>query len=29
MQARRPDLYRELAVPTGRERDTHQLKLEE
>jgi predicted amidohydrolase len=29
MQARRPELYRELAVPTGRERDTHQLKLEE
>jgi predicted amidohydrolase len=29
MQARRPDLYRELAVPTGRERDAHELKLEE
>jgi N-carbamoylputrescine amidase len=29
IQARRPELYRELAVPTGRERDTHQLKLEE
>jgi predicted amidohydrolase len=29
MQARRPELYRELAVPTGRERDVHQLKLEE
>jgi predicted amidohydrolase len=29
IQARRPDLYRELAVPTGRERDVHQLKLEE
>ncbi|HSD65179.1 MAG TPA: nitrilase family protein [Vicinamibacteria bacterium] len=29
MQARRPDLYRELAVPTGLERDAHQLKLEE
>jgi predicted amidohydrolase len=29
IQARRPDLYRELAVPTGRERDTHQLKFEE
>jgi predicted amidohydrolase len=29
MQARRPDLYAELAVPTGRERDVHQLKLEE
>jgi predicted amidohydrolase len=29
MQARRPDLYRELSVPTGRERDAHQLKLEE
>lgn len=29
MQARRPELYRELAVPTGRERDTHQLKREE
>jgi predicted amidohydrolase len=29
IQARRPDLYGELAVPTGRERDTHQLKFEE
>jgi predicted amidohydrolase len=29
IQARRPELYRELAVPTGRERDVHQLKLEE
>jgi len=29
MRARRPDLYRELIVPTGRERDTHELKLEE
>jgi predicted amidohydrolase len=29
MQARRPELYRELAVPTGRERATHQLKREE
>jgi len=29
MQARRPELYRELAVPTGRERDAHQLKFEE
>jgi N-carbamoylputrescine amidase len=29
MQARRPELYAELAVPTGRERDVHQLKLEE
>jgi predicted amidohydrolase len=29
MHARRPDLYAELAVPTGRERDVHQLKLEE
>jgi predicted amidohydrolase len=29
MQARRPELYRELAVPTGLERDTHDLKLEE
>jgi predicted amidohydrolase len=29
MQARRPDLYGELAVPTGRERDVHQLKREE
>ena len=29
IQARRPDLYRELSVPTGRERDAHQLKFEE
>jgi len=29
IQARRPELYRELAVPTGRERDAHQLKFEE
>lgn len=29
MQARRPDLYGELSVPTGRERDTRSLKLEE
>jgi predicted amidohydrolase len=29
IQARRPDLYRELGVPTGRERDAHQLKFEE
>jgi predicted amidohydrolase len=29
MQARRPELYREIAVPTGRERDVHQLKREE
>jgi predicted amidohydrolase len=29
IQARRPDLYHELTVPTGRERDTHQLKFEE
>jgi predicted amidohydrolase len=29
MQARRPELYRELAIPTGREKDVHQLKLEE
>jgi predicted amidohydrolase len=29
MQARRPDLYRELCVPTGREKDVHQLKYEE
>jgi predicted amidohydrolase len=29
IQARRPDLYGELAVPTGRERDVHQLKFEE
>ena len=29
LQARRPDLYRELCVPTGRERDTHDLKYEE
>ena len=29
MQARRPELYRDLCVPTGHERDTRQLKLEE
>jgi predicted amidohydrolase len=29
IQARRPDLYSELAVRTGRERDAHQLKFEE
>jgi predicted amidohydrolase len=29
IQARRPALYGELCVPTGRERDAHQLKLEE
>lgn len=29
MQARRPTLYGELAVPTGRERDAHELKREE
>ncbi len=29
MQARRPALYGELGVPTGRERDAHQLKFEE
>jgi predicted amidohydrolase len=29
MKARRPALYGELCVPTGRERDTHQVKLEE
>jgi predicted amidohydrolase len=29
MQARRPSLYGELSVPTGRERDAHQLKFEE
>lgn len=29
MRARRPDLYGELAIPTGLERDTHDLKLEE
>jgi predicted amidohydrolase len=29
MQARRPALYGELGVPTGRERDAHELKLEE
>lgn len=29
IQARRPELYRELGVPTGRERDAHQLKFEE
>lgn len=29
IQARRPLLYSELSVPTGRERDAHQLKREE
>jgi predicted amidohydrolase len=29
LQARRPDLYGELAVPTGLERDVHDLKYEE
>jgi predicted amidohydrolase len=29
IQARRPELYRELAVATGRERDVHDLKREE
>ena len=29
MQARRPDLYSELAVATGLERDVHELKQEE
>lgn len=29
IQARRPALYGELSVPTGRERDAHELKLEE
>ena len=29
IQARRPDLYAELAIPTGRERDPHELKFEE
>jgi len=29
IQARRPDLYGELSVPTGRERDAHELKFEE
>jgi len=29
LQARRPALYGELCVPTGRERDAHQLKFEE
>jgi predicted amidohydrolase len=29
LQARRPALYGELSVPTGRERDAHELKLEE
>ena len=29
IRARRPDLYGELARPTGLERDTHQLKFEE
>ena len=29
MRARRPGLYGELAVPTGQERDAHELKYEE
>jgi predicted amidohydrolase len=29
MKARRPALYGDLAVPTGRERDAHELKFEE
>ena len=29
LQARRPDLYAELCVPTGREKDARQLKFEE
>jgi predicted amidohydrolase len=29
IQARRPELYRELAVPTGRERDAYELKRAE
>ena len=29
IKARRPDLYASLAVPTGLERDVHQLKFEE
>jgi predicted amidohydrolase len=29
MQARRPGLYGELSVPTGHERDVHELKFEE
>jgi predicted amidohydrolase len=29
IQARRPALYGELSVPTGRERDAHELKFEE
>jgi predicted amidohydrolase len=29
LQARRPELYAEIAVPTGRERDVHQLKFQE
>ena len=29
MQARRPDLYSELSIPTGQERDAHQLKFQE
>jgi predicted amidohydrolase len=29
MQARRPELYQQLSVRTGRERDAHQLKFEE
>ena len=29
IQARRPTLYGEIAVPTDRERDAHELKREE
>ena len=29
IQARRPALYGELSIPTGRERDAHELKFEE
>jgi hypothetical protein len=29
MQARRPELYAEIARPTGLERDVHDLKREE
>ena len=29
ISARRPDLYKPLTVPSGRERDVHQLKFEE
>jgi predicted amidohydrolase len=29
IQARRPDLYSELSIPTGQERDAHQLKFQE